>query len=61
MAHIEIQDGVLTTHRFGDRVQIRVPAGGRVEICTEPTHTDVQVKERGGTISRQFRLPREPA
>ena len=59
MPQIEIKDGILITHRFGDRVQMQVPDGGRVEIRTEPSHTDVEIRERNGSVHRRFRLPRE--
>jgi hypothetical protein len=60
MPHIEIQDGVLITQRFGATVRVPVPVGGRVEICTQSTHTDVEVRERTGAVHRRFRLPRDP-
>jgi hypothetical protein len=60
MATIEIQDGVLTTERFGDKVQIRVPKGGSVELCTYEAHTDVELREPSGRVMRRFRLPRTP-
>jgi hypothetical protein len=61
MPHIHIEDGILTTERFGDRVAIRLPEGGHVEIRTDVGHTDVEVRGRTGAVERRFRLPKEGA
>lgn len=57
MAYFEINDGTLTTKRFGDRVQIPIPTGGRVELLPNQDHVDVEVRESRGTVFRKFRLP----
>lgn len=59
MAHVKIQDGTLTTERFGDRLQVAIPRGGKVELRPRPQHVDVEIREKDGTVHRKFRLPKE--
>lgn len=59
MPTIEIRDGVFRTTRFGDDIEIAVPEGGRIELCTADGHTDVEFREPNGAVHRRFRLPKE--
>lgn len=59
MPYIEIHDGTLTTQRFGDRVHVSIPSGGRVEIRPCPEYADVEMREATGAVVRRFRLPEE--
>lgn len=59
MIHLEIQAGTMTTDRFGDRVRVPIPKGGRVELRPAPEHVDVRVLEKSGSVHRSFRLPKE--
>lgn len=58
---IEVKDGLLCTSRFGDRVNVRIPDGGRVEIRTAPEHVDVEIRTATGAQHRTFRLPKDGA
>lgn len=59
MPYFEIHDGTLITRRFGDRIQVAIPAGGRVEIRPCPEYADVEMHEVTGAIVRRFRVPEE--
>jgi hypothetical protein len=59
MPYFDIHDGILSTQRFGDRIQIAIPARGRVEIHPGPQYADVEMHEATGAVVRRFRLPEE--
>ena len=61
MLPIEVKDGVLSTQRFGDRINVAIPPGGCVEIRPSRNHSDVQIRTPTGAVQRNVRLVKEDA